>query len=67
MLRVLPLCGSGPGSVLAWFSLWMPLGLWHHPMVSSRNGDSSYLDSLASWELQLHQFCIFKANGDATS
>lgn len=63
VLQVLPPCGSGLGSVLAGFSLGMLLGPWHHPMVFSKSGISSSLDSPASQELQLGQFCIFEANG----
>lgn len=67
MLQVLPLCGSGPGSMLAGFGLWMLQGPWHHPMVFSKSGISSSLDSPASQELQLGQFCIVEANGVAAS
>lgn len=60
-MQVLPSDRSGPGSVLAGVSLWMPLSTWH--MVSSKSGISSSLESPASWEFQLHQLCIFKAIG----
>lgn len=67
VLRVSPPCGSGPGDMLAGFTLWMPLGLWNRPTVSFRSGVSSSPDSPASQELWLGRFCIFKAIGDAAS
>lgn len=67
VLQVLPPCRSGPGRVLSGFGPWMPQDPWHHPMVFSKSAISSSLDSPASQELQLGQFCIFKANGVAAS